>query len=275
MNTTLINWYLNSGGGGGGSFDADYQAYLDRATALGYTLPTTAHQTLGNQFVLDLKSAGIWSLLDVLWVPAIDNVNLAKLNWKSPSNFQLVGGVTAGAFPPFTANQGFIGNNNDYIKTGWIPSTHGVNYTQNDASIISGTLAETTALDMSTGALDSGNVHYSVIIPRLTNTAFTRINSSTSATAAQSVQASSIHFYHGQRTSSTALKLFIDGSEVSSVSSTSDGVPTVQVYIEAYNNNGTVAGLSVAGSSIVAYGAGLAGKESALYTAWNTYYTGL
>ena len=75
--------------------DADYQAVLDEATLLGYTLPSSGQQTIQNQFVLDLKSAGIWSQLDLLYVMATDgDSNYSLLNWVSPSNFE-------GIFAPF------------------------------------------------------------------------------------------------------------------------------------------------------------------------------
>ena len=51
-----INW--GTGAATAGSFDADYQAVLDRSTALGYTEPSAAQQTLQNTLVTDFKNCG-------------------------------------------------------------------------------------------------------------------------------------------------------------------------------------------------------------------------
>ena len=89
------------------SFDPDYQAILDRATSLGYTLPSSQVKIAGNNLVETLKSDGIWSELDVLYVPATDgDSSFATLNWKSPANFQL----TLNNSPSFTPRRGFGGD---------------------------------------------------------------------------------------------------------------------------------------------------------------------
>lgn len=113
-------------------FDADYQAVLNRATALGYALPSAAQQILQNQLVLDLKSAGVWTKLDVLYIFANDSgADFATLNWKNPNAHQ----ATAVNSPVFTTNVGFTGNatNQQYIDTNFNPATSGVNYTLNNA----------------------------------------------------------------------------------------------------------------------------------------------
>jgi hypothetical protein len=116
----------------GVSFDADYQAVLNHATTLGYTLPSIGQQILQNQLVLDLKSFGIWSKLDVFYVFANDgSQEFATLNWKNPLLYQ----CTLFNTPNFTINQGFAGNATDmYINTNFKPLTNGVNYQQDSAS---------------------------------------------------------------------------------------------------------------------------------------------
>ena len=114
------------------AFDADYQAVLDRSTALGYTAPSAAQQTLQNTLVEDLKTAGVWSKLDVFYVFATDgDSNYATLNWKAPSNFQL----TKTNSPTFTANEGFAQSGTAYLDTNFELSTDAVQYTQDDAGV--------------------------------------------------------------------------------------------------------------------------------------------
>jgi hypothetical protein len=123
---------LNCGQGQNSSFDADYQAVLNRAVALGYTLPSASQQIIQNNLVLSLKAGGVWTKLDVLYIFANDGgSNFATLNWKSPSANQ----STLINTPTFTVNEGFMGNGtSSYIDVNFNPATEGVNYTLNDAS---------------------------------------------------------------------------------------------------------------------------------------------
>jgi hypothetical protein len=116
------------------SFDADYQAVLDRATTLGYDLPTLAQQNLQNQLLIDLKAVGVWDKLDVFYnfafSPSVGGVDFATLNWKAPTLNQctLFNSIT------FISNEGFQGNGIDtYIDTNFQLAS-GVNYTLNNAS---------------------------------------------------------------------------------------------------------------------------------------------
>jgi len=125
---------LGVGQGQVSSFDADYQAVLDRATTLGYDLPTLAQQNLQNQLLIDLKAAGVWAKLDVFYnfafSPSVGGVDFATLNWKAPTLYQctLINSIT------FNTNQGFTGNGIDmYIDTNF-QLANGVNYTLNNAS---------------------------------------------------------------------------------------------------------------------------------------------
>ena len=112
--------------------DADYQAVLDRSTALGYTAPSAAQQTLQNTLVTDLKTAGVWDKLDVFYVFATDgDSDYATLNWKAPSSHQ----TTKVNSPTFTADSGFTGDgSSSYLDTNFTISTDATNYSQNNAS---------------------------------------------------------------------------------------------------------------------------------------------
>lgn len=126
-----INW--GTGAATAGSNDADYQAVLDRSTALGYTAPSAAQQTLQNTLVTDLKTAGVWDKLDALYIMANDGSReFGSLNWASPSTFALseVNSLT------FTSNQGFRGNGtSSTLDTG---INMGVDTTQFNQSTLNG-----------------------------------------------------------------------------------------------------------------------------------------
>ena len=111
-------------------FDADYQAVLNYATSLGYTLPSAGQQIKQNQLMLDLKAGNIWSKLDTFAMFANDGgSNFGLIDWK------LLVTYTAVNSPTFTSNEGFMGNGtSSYIDTNFNPATQGVNYLLNDAS---------------------------------------------------------------------------------------------------------------------------------------------
>jgi len=116
----------------GESFDADYQAILDRATTLGYTLPSASVQAKQNTLLTSMKADGVWAKLDVFYVFAQDGGSaFGTLNWKNPNANQ----STLVNAPTFVSNGGFTGNGtSSYIDTNFNPATQGVQYTLNNAS---------------------------------------------------------------------------------------------------------------------------------------------
>jgi hypothetical protein len=118
----------------GDSFTPEYQAILARATALGYTLPSAGVQVKQNNLLKELIAAGIWDKLDVFYLFAQDGqAEFGTLNWKAPLLYQ----STLVNSPTFTSNKGFAGNgSSSYINTNFNPSTGGVNYVRNNASVV-------------------------------------------------------------------------------------------------------------------------------------------
>lgn len=117
--------------GGSVVFDTDYQAVLNYATSLGYTLPSAGQQVKQNQLMLGLKSSGAWAKLDSVAVFATDgSSSFALIDWK-----RLVL-LTAINSPTFVVNQGYVGNGTSAsINTNYNPTTNGVNFTLNKASV--------------------------------------------------------------------------------------------------------------------------------------------
>ena len=107
----------------------EYQAILNYATSLGYTLPSTNQRLKQNKLLIDLKKNGIWEKLDTFAMFATDgDSNFALIDWKRLTTY------TAVNSPTFTTNSGFLGNGtSSYIDTNFNIST-GTNYRLNDAS---------------------------------------------------------------------------------------------------------------------------------------------
>ena len=119
MSFIPMGFYKTPGGGGG--FDSDYQAVLDYADTQGYTKPSSAQQTIQNQLVLDMKSAGSWSGMEFFYVFANDgSSNFSLINWANPGTYNAsvpFGGIT------WSSNVGWDGDATGVLDTGYNAST--------------------------------------------------------------------------------------------------------------------------------------------------------
>lgn len=95
-----IDWWWS----GGASVTSEYQAVLDRATALAYTLPSASYQTKGNALISYLKTNSQWDDLRFLYVLYSDQENFTLINWKTPAGAVLTKNSTVN----FVANGGWL-----------------------------------------------------------------------------------------------------------------------------------------------------------------------
>ena len=250
-----INTTLRVMGGGGGGFDADYQAVLNYATTQGYTLPSAGQQTLQNQLLVDLKTAGVWSKLDTFAVFATNgSSDFALIDWIRLSQY------TAVNSPTFTTNVGFQGNGtSSYVDTNFNPLTSGVNYTLNNASryFFPHAFSGIGRMDGNT----SGNVN-SITRQSVTTQ---RINSSASNLAIAFDYTAVINSKSIHRTSSVSVDLY-NGIV---------GTTGVQTSVAIFNSNQFVlrSGTSYAAHTASAYamGASLVAENTDFVNAYNTY----
>ena len=246
---------------GGGGFDPDYQAVLNYATTQGYPLPSSGQQIKQNQLLLDLKTASVWSKLDTFAVFATDgNSDFALIDWKRLTDY------TAFNSPTFTADQGFTGNGTSaYIDTNFDPSTSGVNYTLNDASI--SIWNNTFLLNNFISGVKDGV--YNCI--RMSQTSSNvRINMGlNNLSPAVNFSDATKKFRQLNRTSSSSVTAFEDNTSSSHTGSSLNIENQNQVILRADN---------FYSSTQVAFfgmGASLVSENTAFYNALNTYITSL
>jgi hypothetical protein len=199
--------------------DADYQAVLDRSTALGYTAPSASQQTLQNTLVTDLKTAGVWDKLDLFYVFATDgDSDYATLNWKAPSSHQ----VTKVSSPTFTADSGFSGDGSTaYLDTNFSIANDATNYTQNNASTFTYFVSDLSQTDfVAYGArndVDPNKVRNQL---RMRSTDYRpAINDDRPIIAADY---RSNNWHHQKRTASTGFTTFLDSTSFTNTISSKD-----------------------------------------------------
>jgi len=249
--------------------DTDYQAVIDRAIALGYGLPTKRQQFYENQLVLDLKVNGIWSLLDVFYCFATNgDSDFATLNWKNPLLYQ----ATKNGALNYAFGQGFIGNGIDaYLSTAFVPKTHGVNYSLNDASF-GGYAGRNKAQSVHfISSYNTGPMGIGIVTRGNANHLGWRINASTSGDVFNSGDNNSIAFWHIQRTSDAVNKVFKNGIVATTGVQSSIDLPSQPLTLLAANVNGVISAYDDQAIKMSWAGGSLNGKEKVFNDIWNKY----
>lgn len=248
-----VDWGSVSLNKGGIPLETEYQAILDRAIALGYTLPSYSQQILQNDLLKAMKSSGVWDKLDVFYNFANDgSEGFATINWKNPSLYL----ATAPNGITFTENIGFTGGGTSFINTNFRPSD-GVQYQQNNASryVFLHLNGIGSALDGLEGAL--GNSMFN------TSTTAQRINGPAVSSFAFSItrEMKSIH-----RTTATSQTMYNGTSGTTQVSGASTARDSVNQCVLRANN--AYGGSTV---SMYAIGASLISENAAFVADYDNY----
>jgi len=245
----------------GFAYEDEYQAILDRATTLGYTLPSDAVKLKQNTLLTSMKADGVWAKLDVFYVFAQDGgADFGTLNWKNPNANQ----STLVNAPTFVSNGGLMGNGtSSYIDTNFNPATQGVQYTQNNASryFFTHAISGTGRFD---GIITSG---INTIV-RGASTA-QRINSSSNSLLSAfdftaTVNTKSIH-----RTSLLDVTLYNSTTGVNGIQTSAAMASSNQFILRSATTYGAHT------CAAYAMGASMIAEHSAFIADWNTYKSSL
>lgn len=264
----LVNHSLVKGG-----FHPYYIAVLNFATAAGYAVPTIDVQIKQNRLVVWLVSKGLWSLIDIIYILATDgDSNFATLNFKNAALFKC-SIVNSPAF----GLHGVTGNaTTSYLDTGWIPLTHGVNFTNTDASF--GGKINTGSTSQSWcewGCNTTGSTSGSFFLGRFSGQIGYRINDGFTR---QVTEASPIGLWTIDRNGSGAgsKTLYKNGASFNTSGDNAVSLPDVSFTICCQNNGGTKHNFSGRQVSVVYAGAKFTAQQHQdFYTGWNTYQTSL
>lgn len=213
---------------GGGGYDPDAQAFFDRVTTAGGTLSTTEKNAV-NQLVLDMKSAGIWTLMKAIYPMVGASAAACAQNLVSSS---FTGTFTSGwTF----ASTGVTPNGTSaYMDTNLTPSssliqnsTHLSYYSRtNDPNKYQ---FEIGSYNVSASGVGSSSFGISYQSPA--NSFRLRISSATPTTTYTVTDTRG--FFIGNRTNSTQQKIYNAGVLVNTFNANSDGLSTIQIALAA------------------------------------------
>jgi hypothetical protein len=230
-----INGVLGYGTGGGTSYDADAQAYFDAEGTAGNVM-STGDKNAWNTFITGLKSAGIWTTRTQMQFLAHGSFAKDKINIKSPGTLDF---TSSNGTITYTTS-GETGNGSTgYINTGLNPSTAFAN-SNIDIATYSRTNNSTVGFDA--GAGDNA-LAAQVVIASGWGTARTRLGDDFVTVDASTV---SLGFFVGDRSNSTLLTLYKNGSSIGTNTTTeAHGLPNKTVFLHAFNDNGGGAILNI------------------------------
>jgi len=239
-----------------GGLDADAAAYIAAMT----TPPDSARQTLINNLITGLKSDGVWSVLDALYLHAAHDMQAGRLNARVPAN-----AASAVNSPSFTTNRGFTGDGStSYLSTGINPSTAGGNYSRDSASLFVWSLSNIT----NTGADIGGTISNS--INSRSSTAGALRGGVNNAAATVATLGNSLGLSTLSRTSSTNVDGYRDSDFVGAQTVASVAIPNATIDIlraATLFSTRQIAVSGFGGSLTAANVAALHGRLSAYLTA--------
>jgi len=265
------------------TYETEYQAVLDYATANGFDLPDSTQKTKDNNKVKYLKAVGAWSALDTVRIfnstysPTSWATNMYRLNFKNPALYPLT--AVAGLEPSFASGSGFniTGGSGKYAKTGFIPSSHAVNFGGSNCSEIMGLFnipsTFSTNVWITGGRSSSGDAGQILVGATVNGSLIFRLGSTgTVFTVAQTDLNAHFHCYK----SAGAIKLFRNGlTEMAASSSVGIGttVSTTEQYILGANDNGTLLSSAMnVGMKYHLMGSSLDTKKNEIYQIMNETY---
>lgn len=235
--TTDIRGIPLSGNMGIGAFidsssSYPYQAETKRWVGRMDTIQTAEQMQLKDSLIAFLKTDTILSKWDIAYFYANLDSTSAKLNLlKDTFN------VTTAGSPTFTSNQGYTGNGaSAYLNANWIPSTNGVNYVLDSASVFA---YVRTAVTENKHVLGTGGAGVSFIRLNPRNTANqieSRLNENGAGTTSVT---SSTGLYSMIRSGSASYKVYKHDTLKNTIPNASTSLSGFPLYSLARNGAGT------------------------------------
>lgn len=220
--------------------------------------PTPGRAAQIARLIRDLKTGGVWTKLDLLYVLAAHDAQAARLNWVGTA-FNL----TAVNSPAFTINSGYAGTGGAaWLETSWSPAANAEKFTFNSSSMAAWVLNSRPGNTSRIMSTSNEYLKQVMILPRNTNG---RVYPCMADGAVGPVVPDSSGFIIASRLSAGLSNVYRNGASLGTAASSDlrGSFPAETLLFLAYSSD------SLAVSFM---GAGLtATEQAAAYTAFQTY----
>jgi len=242
-----------AGAGGAGVFLQALIAAMD-------TPPDATRQGHIGNLISSLRSAGVWSKADLIYVLAAHDAQAAGLNWKDPAFAEL----TATNAPTFTADEGYTGNGTNAFLDAGVALAGLTNYTLNSASAFVWTITATAGTGRDLGTASSLNA--SILGAAASNNMTMRGNQGLNSSGLAGANGF-LDMYGWVRRDAADLHIFHGGALVATTAQASSAVPAGNVTLLRAST-----GYSPRQIAFALVGGALSnGEVAALYAAVETY----
>lgn len=252
------------------ALDSDAAAIIAAMT----TEPTSTRMGLINDLVTSLKTAGIWTKIDRLFILAAADSQASLLDWKShAAGLTVTAAGSPSTSPTFTADRGWQGGGAGATVGGYLASsfnaTVGTNQLAQDSCHLAVWMHAASSGTVTGDYRDAGGGQISIATKNATAVLWCQANA---GVANQPTQAGAgTGFYAWSRQASGTYHAYQDTNDLGSISQTSAALTSGAFNIlrsGSRYSNGRVAA--------ACWGAGLSGTEvTALRNALNTYLVGV
>lgn len=254
-------------------YDPDFNILLERAKALGIQLPVKSWFDKGNELMISLKEAGVYAECDLLYVMQTDGGSLefSSLNWKNNSAYDLVNMDN----PVFVNKKGIKYNGNSYSRTNWRTQL-GVKYKANNAGVAFKSFdIDNSIYTVSEGIIGSrtlNNTSQFFVFRNSINTMSGRINHQNNAESSFFPVSEDFN-RHIQivKPNSTTLTNYINAQLVTSLTSSSGTLNSIETVIGALNDNGSIINRLKGGLSYLLLGSNMSTLRNNIYDIMSAY----
>ena len=245
--------------------DPDAQAFFDRVIAAGGSLSAT-EQAAVNQLVLDMKSAGIWTLQKAIYPMVGASSAACAQNLKSSSFTGVFNGGWTFASTGVTPNgsTGFFNTTFNNLTNSLLDSSHLSYYSQ----------TATTGLQSEIGLYNPSTNNGYFLSYNYSGGNYKGLNAQ--STDVGSAFTPSNGFLLANRNSSTTEKYYFKGVLTDTITKSSTALTNLNVYIGAHNVGGSAGNFSVKQCAFASIGDGLTDTQASnFYTAVQNFQTTL
>lgn len=195
------------------------KGWIGKVYELGGTVSST-RRTLVDALISGLKSDGVWTKLDRLWLFAAENATSALVDLKA--------GVAATAVnsPSFSTNNGYTGNgSSSYIDSNYNPTTNATNFVQNSGCAFG--WSNTAGVDGG-GLLGQSSVSIAIVPEYTDSNCYWGIN--TPANESTGGLGDGTGLWLANRSGASAEQLYRNGSSVATGTVTSQAVQNQNLF---------------------------------------------